>query len=158
VSARGTLTGVTGAEQYEERLWAPFGWWAVPTVLAVALGVAFGYPLGLPAGLVAGLVAEGLVVWVLVRTAARVEVDPTSLRAGRAVLPLDVARGVRALDAGQAALLRGRDADPRAYLLLRPWLPLAVRVDLADPRDPTPYWYVSTRHPDRLARAVAQGR
>ena len=48
----------------------------------------------------------------------------------------------------------GVDADARAYLLLRPYLKRAVRVEITDPADPTPYWLVSTRHPDRLAAAV----
>jgi hypothetical protein len=29
-----------------------------------------------------------------------------------------------------------------------------VRVDVADPDDPTPYWLVSSRHPDKLAEAL----
>jgi hypothetical protein len=30
-----------------------------------------------------------------------------------------------------------------------------VRVELTDPEDPTPYWLVSSRRPDALARALA---
>jgi hypothetical protein len=29
-----------------------------------------------------------------------------------------------------------------------------VRVNLDDPNDPTPYWLVSTRQPNRLAEAL----
>jgi hypothetical protein len=29
-----------------------------------------------------------------------------------------------------------------------------VRVEVVDPQDPTPYWLVSTRRPDDLARAL----
>ena len=61
------------------------------------------------------------------------------------------------LDAAQARAPARPRRGPRAYLLLRPWLPRAVRVDLDDPRDPTPYWYVSSRHPDRLAAARGAG-
>ena len=46
------------------------------------------------------------------------------------------------------------DADARAYLLLRPYLKRAVRVEIADPADPTPYWLVATRHPETLAAAL----
>jgi uncharacterized membrane protein (Fun14 family) len=127
----------------------------VPTVLVATLGLAVGYPLGVPAGVVVTVVAEALVVWVLVRTAAVVRVDETALRAGRATLPSSAVGAAQPLDATAAALLRGREADSRAYLVLRPWLPLAVRVDVDDPADPAPYWYVSTRHPDPLATAVA---
>ena len=45
----------------------------------------------------------------------------------------------------------GVDADARAYLLLRPYLKRAVRVEITDPADPAPYWLVSTRHADALA-------
>ena len=44
----------------------------------------------------------------------------------------------------------GVDADARAYLLLRPYLKRAVRVEIADPADPAPYWLVSTAHADAL--------
>ena len=50
--------------------------------------------------------------------------------------------------------LAGRDADARAYLLLRPYLRRAVRIAIDDPADPTPYWLVSTRRPTRLAAAL----
>ena len=38
--------------------------------------------------------------------------------------------------------------------LLRSWIPTAVRVDLNDPDDPTPYWFISTRKPVELVRAL----
>ena len=50
----------------------------------------------------------------------------------------------------------GVDADARAYLLLRPYLKRAVKVEITDPADPAPYWLVSTRHADALVRALGQ--
>ena len=50
--------------------------------------------------------------------------------------------------------MAGRDADARAYLLLRPYLKRAVRVEINDPADPTPYWLVGTRRPEDLAEAL----
>ncbi len=151
----GGRTAGEGTAGFRERLWAPAGWWAVSTVLVLSLAVAVGYPLGTVAGVVAFALAEGAVGWVLVSAAAQVCVGDGMLVAGRARLPLAVVSAVTALDAEAAALLRGRQADARAFLLLRPWVREAVRVDLADPDDPTPYWYVSTRHPARLAAATA---
>jgi hypothetical protein len=43
------------------------------------------------------------------------------------------------------------EADARAYLLLRPYLKRAVRIEITDPADPAPYWLLSTRRPDQLA-------
>ena len=47
------------------------------------------------------------------------------------------------------------EADARAFLLLRPYVKTAVRVDLEDPADPTPYWLLSSRRPEALAAALA---
>ena len=150
---------MTAAEPtYRERLTAPLWLWLVCSAFVVTLGIAFGYPLGWPAGLIAGLVAEAAVAWVLVSAAARVLVEPGSFVAGRARLPYDAMGTVAALDGPAAALLRGREADPRAFLLLRPWLSRAVRVEVEDPSDPAPYWYVSTRRPEALAAALEQAR
>ena len=46
------------------------------------------------------------------------------------------------------------DADARAYLLLRPYLKRAVKVEITDRADPAPYWLISTRHPEELAQAL----
>jgi len=80
------------------------------------------------------------------------------LTAGRARISTGHVGEVTALDATAAHRLAGRDADARAYLLLRPYLRRAVRVDIADPADPTPYWLLGTRHPARLATALVSAR
>ncbi len=48
----------------------------------------------------------------------------------------------------------GPQLDPAAFVLHRPWVAAAVRIEILDPDDPTPYWVVSTRHPDRLLAAL----
>ena len=58
------------------------------------------------------------------------------------------------LDPEAARRLAGPDADARAYLLLRPYLKRAVRVEILDPADPTPYWLVATRRPETLVSAL----
>jgi hypothetical protein len=89
---------------------------------------------------------------------ARVTVRDGVLTAGRARIRVAHLGAVTALDAETARLLAGRDADARAYLLIRPYLRTAIRADVVDPADPTPYWLVGTRHPDRLAAALQAAR
>lgn len=48
----------------------------------------------------------------------------------------------------------GPMADRRAFVVRRPWLHAGVRVLVTDPADPTPYWVVGSRHPERLAAAL----
>ena len=47
--------------------------------------------------------------------------------------------------------------DPAAYVLHRNWVGPMVLVVLDDPDDPTPYWLVSTRHPDKVLSALRDG-
>ena len=144
-----------GAAGHDERLGVPLRWWVQGTMLVASLWlalvvatpavVAFGVA-GLCLALLAGLlVAYGSAV---------VRVDESTFRAGRASIAGRHLGRVDELDAEATRLLAGRDADARAYLLLRPYRKRAVHVELLDPRDPTPYWLVSTRHPERLAAAL----
>jgi hypothetical protein len=84
----------------------------------------------------------------------RVEVEDGWLRAGRARIPGEYVGGAEPLDADATRRTSGRDADARAYLLLRPYLKRAVKVAISDDRDPTPYWLVSSRNPEHLAAAI----
>ena len=47
-----------------------------------------------------------------------------------------------------------RQLDPAAYVLHRGWVGPMVLVVLDDPDDPTPYWLVSCRRPDRVLAAL----
>jgi hypothetical protein len=62
------------------------------------------------------------------------------------------------LDADEAAAWRTYKADPRAFLLLRSYIPTALRVEITDQADPTPYVYLSTRDPEGLAAALTAVR
>lgn len=143
---------------YDERLWAPWWLWLLAALFALSVGLAYGFPLGAGWGLLAGLASGAAAAWGLVASAARVRVAGRVLQAGRARLPLSAAGLVVPLDAEQARRLRGPEADPAAYTLIRGWVPTGVRVDVNDPGDPTPYWYVSTRRPEALASALEAAR
>jgi hypothetical protein len=59
-----------------------------------------------------------------------------------------------ALDAEETVAWRTYKADPRAFMLMRSYVRTAVRVEVTDPADPTPYLYLSTRSPQRLVQAL----
>ncbi|MGZ5398839.1 MAG: DUF3093 domain-containing protein [Nocardioides sp.] len=141
---------------YAERLTVPLRWWVQGTMLVASLWLAT--VVALPpvlAWLVAGAALGLLVALLLGYGSARIEVSDGVLRAGRARIELDHLGPATPLDADAARRLAGVDADARAYLLLRPYLKRAVRVDITDPADPAPYWLLCTRRPDELAAALA---
>lgn len=41
-------------------------------------------------------------------------------------------------------------------MVMRSFLPSAVRVGVVDPDDPTPYLYLATRTPERLAKPLGR--
>ncbi|MGV9482476.1 DUF3093 family protein, partial [Gordonia aichiensis] len=64
-----------------------------------------------------------------------------------------VARAAAVAPTAKSAAL-GRQLDPAAYVQHRAWIgPMALLV-LDDPDDPTPYWLISTRRPDRVLAAL----
>jgi hypothetical protein len=140
---------------YDERLGVPLRWWALATMFLASMLIAFlvATPAWVAVAGTAVLVALVLALF-LGYGAARVSVRDGVLTAGRARISLEHVGEVEALDAARTRLLAGREADARAYLLLRPYLSRAVRIGIDDPADPTPYWLVSSRRPDRLAAAL----
>ncbi|MGP4111314.1 DUF3093 domain-containing protein [Streptomyces sp. 4N509B] len=143
---------------YEERLTVPRSWWVLALLGVALLGVAL-LPLG-PVPLLAGLAAGGALAGAALSAygSVRIRVAAGSLIAGQARIPLTALGTAQALDTDQARDWRGPRADARAHMLLRAYIPTAVRVEVADPQDPTPYLYLSTRRPERLAAALTATR
>jgi Protein of unknown function (DUF3093) len=140
---------------YRERLRVPVSWWFLGFLAGVTMWLTFGVVLSLTAATIVALASAALIAASLIAFgSAVVAVNPEGFRAGGAVLPLWAVGAVTPLDADATRTLAGPQADPRAFLLLRGYIPTAVRVEVADQSDPTPYWLVSTRHPLRCAAAL----
>jgi len=140
---------------YDERLGVPLRWWVQATMMVASAWLATIVVLPEAAAWgVTGLIAALIAAFFWSYGGARVRVGEGTFQAGRAHIDVVHLGGVAALDAEQSRRLAGVDADARAYLLLRPYLKRAVKVELTDPADPAPYWLVSTRHPEALVRAL----
>jgi hypothetical protein len=93
-----------------------------------------------------------IIVWSLGHSELRVADGQLLVRGAR--LPLRYVSGVVALDARTLRRVVGREGDPMAFISIRPWIGPGVQFQIDDPEDPTPYWIVSSRHPDRLVAAL----
>ncbi|MEO8814310.1 MAG: DUF3093 domain-containing protein [Mycobacterium sp.] len=145
--------------RYRERLWAPWWWWPLGFIAAALM--AYEVHLGLrnlpgwvPFTALFAVAAAAL-LWL-----GRIEVRVTDdnghieLWAGDAHLPATViARSAEVPHSAKSAAL-GRQLDPAAYVMHRGWVGPMVLVVLDDPDDPTPYWLVSCRHPQRMLSAL----
>jgi hypothetical protein len=150
----------TQSVRYHERLRVPWWWWlpafglAALIALEVNQGVA-SLPDWVPYAVLLPVAAAVLMWWG--RTDVRVVGDDqneTELWVGAAHLPVGViSRSAEVPRSAKSAAL-GRQLDPAAYVLHRAWVgPMALLV-LDDPDDPTPYWLVSCRRPDRVLAAL----
>ncbi len=140
---------------YQERLGVPLRWWVQGTMVVASLWLAV--VVATPAAVAwtvtaiamlllgAGLIAYGGV---------RLAVADGVFRAGRARIEGQHLGTVEALDAEQTRRTAGPEANARAFLILRPYLKRAVKVEITDPADPTPYWLISSRRPEALAGAL----
>jgi hypothetical protein len=146
------------AAPYEERLTAPRSWWFVSFLVGVSMALIL-LPFGtlpLLGGLVGGTAAAAVVASSY--GSPRIRVVGDSLIAGEAKIPVTALGDAEVLDAEEARAWRTYKADTRAFLLLRSYIPTALKVEVTDPQDPTPYLYLSTREPERLAQALEAAR
>ncbi|WP_249713848.1 DUF3093 domain-containing protein [Rhizomonospora bruguierae] len=150
-SGRGPERGAGHAE----RLYAPWWLWLVGLGITalVAAEVGLGAP-GLrtwvPYVVLLPLAAVGL--WWVGRI--RVAVEGDEFKVDDARLPLRFVADAIPLDAAGRRELLGVHADPLAFVVQRPWVRGTVQVVLNDSDDPTPYWVISSRRPERLAAAL----
>ena len=152
----------TETVRYQERLRVPL-WWCLPAFL-LAVIIAYEVNLGvrsLPDWVPYALllpVAVAVLVW-LGRVDVRVvstsdDGTGTELWDGSAHLPVGViSRSAEVPKSAKSAAL-GRQLDPAAYVVHRAWIKPMILVVLDDPDDPTPYWLVSCRRPDRVLAAL----
>nr|WP_255487517.1 DUF3093 domain-containing protein [Aeromicrobium senzhongii] len=145
----------TNPRRHSERLVASGLWWGMVVLTAVIVAwlllVATSPSVAATVGL-ATLVVLGAGLWHW--GSLRVVAEPGRFRAGDAHLEAPHLGTVEALDPAAWRAALDRAGTDRAFLLTRPWIDRGVRVAVADPDDPTPYWLVSTRRPATVERVV----
>ena len=80
-----------------------------------------------------------------------ISVDGKELRIDRAHIDIKYLGDVKILDSSAMRLLRTRDADPAAYLAIKFWAPTGIKIEVTDPRDPTPYWLITSKRGEEIA-------
>lgn len=145
---------------YRERLRVPLWWWPIGFGVAALLAAEIHMGSDGMRAWVPYAALAPIPVWVLLwfgRHRVEVALDGSGrpeLRVDRAHLPVEfVARAAVVPPSAKSAAL-GRQLDPAAYVQHRPWVGPMVLLVLDDPDDPTPYWLVSTRRPERVLAAL----
>ena len=145
--------------RYRERLWVPWWWWppglGLAALIALELnqGVA-ALPDWVPFAVLLPVAAVVLLWFGRIEVSVVCGCGETELWVGAAHLPVSVLTRSAAVPKSAKSAALGRQLDPAAYVVHRAWVGPMVLLVLDDPDDPTPYWLVSCRHPDRVLAAL----
>lgn len=83
-----------------------------------------------------------------------IEINSTELRVGKAHIAFEFLGRAENLSIEDMRKLRTRDADPAAYLGIRFWTPTGIKVSIHDSRDSTPYWVITSKNGEALAKVL----
>ncbi len=100
------------------------------------------------------IILTGVLIYIAIRSRMVIEIDENELRINKAHIEHKYLGDVRVLDVQGMRHARGRDADPSAFLAIRFWSSCGVLVKVNDSRDSTPYWLISSKRGDELAKAL----
>lgn len=146
---------MTATTTFRERLYVTWWIWPLPLLAAglLAAEVHMGFP-GLRSWLPYVVLLPLTVLLIARMGSTKVEVSGGELKAGDAHIPLALLGDVEIIAPEDRRKAMGPQLDPAAFVVHRGWVKPLVRVQVTDPEDPTPYWVISTRHPEALAAAL----
>jgi len=139
---------------WEENIRWP--WWLTLLILGLDLSIIIAIWAGL--GNSAALIAAGSTIlftcYLFFITVLRTRVEGEYLSVGRARIEKKYLGKVITLSIDEFRHLRGAGINPSAFHAIRFWIKRGVKIEINDPRDPTPYWLVSSKAPEQFAEAL----
>jgi hypothetical protein len=141
---------------YAERLSVPGRWWLIATA-GVAVGGAevwAGFSWRVIAVVYAAMaIPVAALLWKIGSTTVTVDAD--GLHAGGRTLALADMSAAAVLDRDETRRWLGPGADPAAHVVARGFVHRALLIRPVEPAG-TPYWLVSTRHPEELLAVLTR--
>ena len=122
--------------------------------MAASVSLSIWAALGNGAALGVSLIQLILLIFAAKRTALQITVTKGWLLVGPAAIERAFIHNFKALESAEFKRVRGVDADPASYLEIRFWVSTAIKIDLRDPKDKTPYWLISTNRANELAKLL----
>ena len=122
--------------------------------MAASVSLSIWAALGNGAALAVSLIQLVLLIFAAKRTALDITVTKGWLLVGPAARERAFIHNFKALESAEFKRIRGVDADPASYLEMRFWVSTAIKIDLRDPKDKTPYWLISTNRANELAKLL----
>jgi len=120
----------------------------LPSVYAVMLPIDSFF--ALPVAAICTLAFVGIIF----SSAPQIELTEESFTARGASIELKLLGKAEVIEREAVFAELGTKLDARAWLSIQASIKGLVKVEILDPQDPTPYWLVSTRKPEQLAKLL----
>jgi hypothetical protein len=138
---------------YTERVLPNFGTFAAIFALLPSM-VIVSEPFDIRIGLAIGVLAVTTIWTLLILRAPKIELSQLELRVGTVAILRKLIGEAEVISKDRIFLERGPNLDPAAHKVFQGSVKTAIKVPIDDPEDPTPYWLISTRNPDKLAELL----
>lgn len=122
--------------------------------LDLSIVIAVWAGLGNTAALIAAIISSAFTAYLYSTSTLRISVEKDSFSVGRATIEKKFLGDIRVLTAEEFRFLRGPGINPGAFHAFRFWIKGGLKVEIKDSRDPTPYWLVSSKSPEKLREAL----
>ncbi len=128
----------------------------LPVLLVVPTAYLTLLPFSAQTGLVVGISITIAIMASIWFASPVVEVDDSGFAVGDSLLPLSVITDAVAVSAKQSFEERGVKLSPGAYVRFQISVKTHVKIFIADKNDPTPYWLIATRDPERVVEVLTE--
>ncbi len=141
--------------QYREWLVPSFASFVTASLLLPSFFLVF-LPINALVGLMTGLAAT-LAIWAgMLSSSAHISIVNDELIVAKAHIPIKYLATPKEIAPENRFFERGPNLDSRAFVRFQLGIKGLIRIENLDENDPTPYWLISTRHPERLALAISK--
>jgi len=134
----------------------PAAWLYIAAILVIPAIILVLAPINMIFGIILSLVVYGTIVILMVVKSPSIELSETALRVGKATIERSHLGAASAFSGSYAIEQRGTQLDARAWMMFTGWVDGVVRLEIVDPLDPTPYWLISTRNPEKFVAALRE--
>jgi hypothetical protein len=105
--------------------------------------------------LITFVVSELAIIFLGLFAAPTLSLSSKTLSIGNVQIPTQYVKAITVIEQSSQQSEKGPKLNPSAYVRFQVGVKGLLKVELNDPNDPTPYWLISSRNPDLVAKRFA---
>jgi len=105
--------------------------------------------------LITFVVSELAIIFLGLFAAPTLSLSNKTLSIGNVQIPTQYVKAITVVEASAQQPEKGPKLNPSAYVRFQVGVKGLIKVELNDPNDPTPYWLISSRNPELIAKNFA---